>query len=49
MEVLFMDRLLFGISGLPIGDGTTKFNYKSGITYLNNILRCHGITLCKIC
>ncbi|EDU36089.1 AP endonuclease, family 2 [Clostridium sporogenes ATCC 15579] len=37
MEVLFMDRLLFGISGLPIGDGTTKFNYKSGITYLNNI------------
>ncbi len=32
-----MDRLLFGISGLPIGDGTTKFNYKSGITYLNNI------------
>ncbi len=37
MEVLFMDRLLFGISGLPIGDGTTKFNYKSGITYLKNI------------
>ncbi|EPY6466842.1 TIM barrel protein [Clostridium sporogenes] len=32
-----MDRLLFGISGLPIGDGTTKFNYKSGITYLKNI------------
>lgn len=37
MEVLFMHRLLFGISGLPIGDGTTKFNYKSGITYLKNI------------
>jgi deoxyribonuclease-4 len=37
MEVLFMDRLLFGISGLPIGDGTSKFNYKSGINYLNSI------------
>lgn len=32
-----MDRLLFGISGLPTGDGTVKFNYKSGITYLNSI------------
>ncbi len=32
-----MDRLLFGISGLPIGDGTSKFNYKSGINYLNSI------------
>lgn len=32
-----MDRLLFGISGLPVGDGSTKFNYKSGITYLNSI------------
>jgi deoxyribonuclease-4 len=29
-----MDRLLFGISGIPIGDGTQKFTYKSGITYL---------------
>lgn len=32
-----MDRLLFGISGLPVGDGSIKFNYKSGITYLNSI------------
>ncbi len=32
-----MDRLLFGISGLPVGDKSTKFNYKSGITYLNSI------------
>ncbi|HBE77954.1 MAG TPA: AP endonuclease [Firmicutes bacterium] len=32
-----MERLLFGISGLPTGDGTVKFNYKSGITYLNSI------------
>jgi deoxyribonuclease IV len=32
-----MERLLFGISGLPVGDGATKFNYKSGIAYLNSI------------
>lgn len=32
-----MERLLFGISGLPVGDGATKFNYKSGITYLKSI------------
>jgi deoxyribonuclease-4 len=29
-----MDHLLFGISGLPVGDGTEKFTYKSGITFL---------------
>jgi deoxyribonuclease-4 len=32
-----MDRLLFGISGLPVGDGSGKYNYKSGITYLHSI------------
>lgn len=32
-----MDRLLFGISGLPIGDGSTKFTYKTGIDYLSSI------------
>lgn len=32
-----MDKLLFGISGLPMGDGNTKFNYASGITYLKSI------------
>ncbi|NEZ45838.1 TIM barrel protein [Clostridium niameyense] len=32
-----MDRLLFGISGLPRGNGETKFTYKTGIEYLNNI------------
>lgn len=32
-----MDRLLFGISGLPIGDEKQKFNYKSGISYLKSI------------
>jgi len=32
-----MDKLLFGISGLPIGDGLQKFNYKSGISYLSSI------------
>lgn len=32
-----MDKLLFGISGLPIGDGTQKFTYKSGIAYLKSI------------
>ncbi len=32
-----MDKLLFGISGLPIGDGSKKFNYASGIDYLKSI------------
>lgn len=32
-----MDELLFGISGVPIGDGTKKFNYKSGIEYLKEL------------
>jgi deoxyribonuclease-4 len=32
-----MNRLLFGISGLPIGDGTSKYNYKSGIAYLKSV------------
>lgn len=32
-----MDKLIFGISGLPIGDGKQKFTYKSGITYLKSI------------
>ena len=29
--------MLFGISGTPIGDGSTKFNYVSGIEYLKSI------------
>lgn len=32
-----MDKLLFGISGLPIGKDGNKFNYASGIEYLNNL------------
>lgn len=32
-----MDKLLFGISGIPIGDGSQKFNYSSGIKYLKSI------------
>lgn len=32
-----MDKLLFGISGLPIGDGSQKFNYKTGIEYLHSV------------
>lgn len=32
-----MDRLMFGISGLPFGNGSTKFNYKSAITYLKGM------------
>lgn len=32
-----MDKLLFGISGLPIGDGDKKFNYTSAILYLKSI------------
>lgn len=31
-----MDKLLFGISGIPLGNGE-KFNYASGIEYLNSI------------
>jgi len=32
-----MDKLLFGISGLPVGSGTRKFNYASGIEYIKSI------------
>jgi deoxyribonuclease IV len=32
-----MDNLLFGISGLPSGDGNQKFEYRSGISYLKGI------------
>jgi deoxyribonuclease-4 len=32
-----MDRLLFGISGLPLGDESQKFTYKTGIEYLKSI------------
>lgn len=32
-----MDKLLFGISGLPIGSGSKKFNYASGIEYVKSI------------
>lgn len=32
-----MDRLLFGISGTPIGDGKKKFDYKAGIEYLKSM------------
>ena len=32
-----LDKLLFGISGLPIGDGSLKFNYASGIEYVKLI------------
>lgn len=32
-----MDELLFGISGLPIGDGSKKFGYASGIHYIKLI------------
>ncbi|MBC2578934.1 TIM barrel protein [Clostridium sp. DJ247] len=32
-----MDKLLFGISGLPIGNGNEKFNYTSAIPYLKSI------------
>jgi deoxyribonuclease-4 len=31
------NKLLFGISGLPIGDGSRKFNYASGIEYVKSI------------
>ena len=32
-----MDKLIFGISGLPLGDGSRKFNYASGIEYVSAI------------
>ena len=32
-----MDKLLFGISGLPAGSGNEKFTYKTAITYLSDI------------
>ncbi|SHN60149.1 TIM barrel protein [Desulfitobacterium chlororespirans] len=32
-----MEKLLFGISGLPLGDGTKRFNYATGIHYLKSI------------
>lgn len=32
-----MDKLLFGISGLPAGDEAQKFNYSSGIAYLKSL------------
>ncbi|MDR3666910.1 MAG: TIM barrel protein [Ignavibacteriaceae bacterium] len=32
-----MDTLLFGISGLPLGNGSTKFNYASGIDYAKSV------------
>lgn len=31
-----MDKLLFGISGLPLGEDEKKFTYKTGIEYLKN-------------
>lgn len=32
-----MNKLLFGISGLPIGHEDTKFKYSTGIEYLSEI------------
>lgn len=32
-----MGKILFGISGLPIGNGETKFTYSSAIKYLKSI------------
>lgn len=32
-----MDKLLFGVSGLPIGSGIKKINYAIGIEYLKSI------------
>lgn len=34
--IIDMDKLLFGISGLPIGSGLT-INYASGIDYIKSI------------
>lgn len=35
--MMIMDTLLFGISGLPLGNGFTKFSYASGIDYAKSI------------
>ncbi|MBK1812813.1 hypothetical protein JHL18_19515 [Clostridium sp. YIM B02505] len=32
-----MDKLLFGISGLPIWSGIKNINYASGINYISSI------------
>lgn len=32
-----LNKLIFGISGLPLGDGSQKFTYKTGIAYLHSI------------
>lgn len=32
-----MDRLFFGISGIPHGDGKIKLTYKSAIAYLKHL------------
>ena len=32
-----MDKLLFGISGVPMGNGNQKFDYEAGINYLKKI------------
>ena len=37
VRIINMDKLLFGISGLPIGSGSKKFNYASGIEYIKSI------------
>lgn len=35
--VINMDKLLFGISGLPIGSGLKRMDYASGIDYIKSI------------
>jgi deoxyribonuclease IV len=35
--VIVIEKLLFGISGLPIGNGANKFNYASGIDYIKSV------------
>lgn len=37
VERNLMDKLLFGISGLPIGSGRKNINYASGIDYVKSI------------
>lgn len=32
-----MEKLLFGISGLPLGNGNDKFDYSSGISYIKSV------------
>jgi deoxyribonuclease IV len=32
-----MEKLIFGISGLPLGNGSRRFNYASGIEYISAI------------